>query len=516
MMSSLLVRGKYIICKVVGPDDALIITDGAVYSEGGCIVEVGDYQSLKENHPFAEMVGSLDHVVIPGLVNDHDHVGFSAVQLGVPHAPLEISGIGRIGSRQLDPYLEHLHGAIDMLETGTTTVQIMYTPGRGTAPMDEVSTDKVIRAYQDAGVRLSYAPNLQDQNSMIAGPRGGEKEFFRQLPPELGRRFEAFMGKSYVPVDDMIGQSEDLFKKYHGPAGARTIINTAPTNVQRCSDELLMGLKGLSEKYNTTSHIHLAETVYQRLFGQRIYGTTPLKHLQDIGFLGPDVVCGHSVWVTDEDMAVFKESGASVCHNASSNFRLLSGIAPVHRFVEEGIPVAIGTDDMGMNDDKDMFQEMRLALKIHRLPTVEFDPITPAQVFRMATENGADASGFGGQVGTLEVGRRTDMALVRLSRLDQPYLNPDVSILDALVHRARGVDVDVTIVDGEVVMREGRVTRVDKDALYKEIRANLNRPQTDEELALEELALEVRPHLKAYYAGSVSEELLPHSVYNAR
>ena len=214
-------------------------------------------------------------------------------------------------------------------------------------------------------------------------------------------------------------------------------------------------------------------------------------------------MCGHSVWVTDEDMEVFKDTGASVCHNASSNFRLLSGIAPVHRFVEEGIPVAIGTDDMGMNDDKDMFQEMRLALKIHRLPTVEFDPITPAQVFRMATENGADASGFAGQVGTLEAGRRADMALVRLSRLDQPYLNPDVSILDALVHRAPGVDVDVTIVDGEVVMREGRVTRVDKDALYKEIRANLDRPQTDEELALEELALEVRPHLKAYYAGSV-------------
>ena len=515
-MNALLVRGKYVITKVVGRDDAEIITDGAVYAEDGCIVEVGDYQSLREKHPSAEVVGSSDHVVIPGLVNDHDHVGFSAIQLGVPHAPLELSGIGRIGSRQLDPYLEHLHGAIDMLETGTTTVQIMYTPGRGTAPIDEVSTDKVIRAYQDAGVRLSYAPNLQDQNSMIAGPRGGEKEFFGRLPAELGRRFEAFMGKSYVPVDEMVGQSEDLFKKYNGGPGARTIVNTSPTNVQRCSDELLMGLKRLSEKYETTSHIHLAETVYQRLFGQRIYGTTPLQHLRDIGFLGSDVVCGHSVWVTDKDMEVFKESGAAVCHNASSNFRLLSGIAPVHRFVEEGITVAIGTDDMGMNDDKDMFQEMRLALKIHRLPMVEFDPITPAQVFKMATENGADASGFGGHVGTLEAGRRADMTLVRLSRLDQPYLNPDVSVLDALVHRARGVDVDVTIVDGEVVMREGRVTRVNKAEVYSEIRANLDRPLTEQERELEAMAQEVGPHLKAYYEGSVSEELRPYSVYNAR
>ena len=423
-MNASLVRGKYVICKVVGRDEAEIVVDGAVYQEGGCIVEVGEYRTLREKHPSAEIIGSSGHVVIPGLVNDHDHVGFSAIQLGAGHAPLELSGIGRLGARQLDPYLEHLHGAIDMLETGTTTVQIMYTPGRGTAPMDEVSTDKVIRAYQDAGVRLSYAPNLQDQNSMIGGPRGGEKEFFDTLPADLGRRFSAFMAGSYVPVDEMVGQSEDLFKKYNGGPGARTIINTSPTNVQRCSDELLMGLKALSEKYETTSHIHLAETVYQRLFGQRLYGTTPLQHLRDIGFLGSDVVCGHSVWVTDEDMEVFKESGASVCHNASSNFRLLSGIAPVPRFVEEGIPVAIGTDDMGMNDDKDMFQEMRLALKIHRLPTVEFDPITPAQVFKMATENGAVASGFGGQVGTLESGRRADMALVKLARLDRPYLNP--------------------------------------------------------------------------------------------
>lgn len=515
-MNSLLVRGKYVITKVVGNDDAEIVTDGAVYEEDGCIVEVGDYRSLRDKHPSAEVVGSSDHVVIPGLVNDHDHVGFSAIQLGAGHAPLELSGIGRIGARQLDPYLEHLHGAIDMLETGTTTVQIMYTPGRGTAPMDEVSTDKVIRAYQDAGVRLSYAPNLQDQNSMIAGPRGGEKEFFSRLPEELRSRFEAFMAGSYVSVDEMVSQSADLFVKYHEGPGSRTIINTSPTNVQRCSDELLMGLKGLSEKYETTSHIHLAETVYQRLFGQRIYGTTPLQHLKDIGFLGPDVVCGHSVWVTEEDMEVFKESGASVCHNASSNFRLLSGIAPVPRFVEEGIPVAIGTDDMGMNDDKDMFQEMRLVLKIHRLPTVEFDPITPAQVFKMATENGADASGFGGQVGTLEAGRKADMTLVRLSRLDQPYLNPDVSILDALVHRARGVDVDTTIVDGEVVMREGRVTRVDKKALYQEIRASLDRPLTEEERRRGEMAREVRPYLKAYYEGSVSEELRPYSVYNAR
>ncbi|MEE9262539.1 MAG: amidohydrolase family protein [Dehalococcoidia bacterium] len=515
-MASSLVRGKYVICKVTGPDSADVVTDGAVYQEDGKIVEVGAYEELKVRHPSVEVIGSPGHVVIPGLVNDHDHVGFSSIQLGVPHAPLELSGLGRIGARQLDPYLEHLHGAIQMLETGTTTVQIMYTPGRGVAPIDPVATDKVIRAYQDAGVRLSYAPNLQDQNSMVASPRGGEEEFAAWLPPDLGRRFSDFIGKSYVPVDEMLGQSEDLFHKYNGGPQSRTIINTAPTNVQRCSDELLMGLKALSVKYNTTTHIHLLETVYQKLFGLRIYGTTALQHLKDIGFLGPDVVCGHSVWVTDEDIEVLRDTQTCVCHNASSNFRLLSGIAPVHRFVEEGIPVAIGTDDMGMNDDKDMLQEMRLVLKIHRLPTVEFNPLTPHQVFQMATVNGAHASGFGDSIGTLEIGKRADMTLIDLKRLDEPYLNPDVSIVDALVHRARGVDVDTTLVDGEVVMRGGRVTRVDKEALFKEIRQALDRPLTRQEQERGELGRELRPHLKRYYTGTLGQMPSPHSSYNAR
>ena len=178
--------------------------------------------------------------------------------------------------------------------------------------------------------------------------------------------------------------------------------------------------------------------------------------------------------------------------------------------------MAIGTDDMGMNDDKDMLQEMRLVLKIHRLPTVEFNPLTPHQVFQMATMNGAHASGFGDSIGTLEAGKRADITLIDLKRLDEPYLNPEVSIVDALVHRARGVDVDTTLVDGEVVMRGGKVTRVDKEALFKEIRQALDRPLTRQEQERGELGRELRPHLKRYYTGTLGQMPSPHSSYNAR
>jgi len=515
-MPTSLIRAKYVITRVTGPDSARVITDGAVYQEDGVIREVGDYRDLRARHPDSEVLGSTRHLLMPGLVNDHDHVGFSAVQLGVPHLPLELSGLARFGARELDPYLEHLWGAVQMIESGTTAVQIMYTPGRGAAPIDPVTTDKVIRAYQDAGLRLAYAPNLQDQNSLVASPKGGEKEFAASLPPDVGKRFSDFMARSYVPLDEVLSLSEGLFKKYNGASGGRVIVNTAPTNVQRCSDDMIVGLKRLSHKYKTTSHIHLLETVYQKRFGHRIYGTSAVKHLQDIGFLGPDAVCGHTVWATDDDIAILKSTGASVCHNASSNFRLRSGIAPVHRFVQEGVRVAIGTDDMGLNDDKDMFQEMRLVLKLHRLPGVDFTPLTTFQVLEMATTNGAYCSGFGGKIGALEPGMRADMTLVDLSRLDQPYLNPDTPIVEALVQRARGVDVDTVIVDGEVLMKGRRLTTIDKKALLKDIHQALDRPLTERELERKALGHAVSPHLKAFYSKAMGDLGAPHSQYNSR
>ncbi|MCZ6867577.1 MAG: amidohydrolase family protein [Chloroflexi bacterium] len=515
-MSASIVHGKYVISKVDGPTSAVVIRNGAVYQESGRIVEVGVYQQLKEKHPLAETVGSPDHIVMPGLVNSHDHIGISGVQLGIPYPPLELNGLARIGIRSVDPYLEHLHGAIQMLESGTTTVQIMYTPGRGVAPIDEESTQKVIKAYQDAGVRLCYAPNLQDQNSLVASPRGGEQEFARQLPGKLGTRFSAFMGQGYWTVDELVSASEDLYKKYHKGNNGRTVINTAPTNVHRCSDGLLKGLKELTEKYRTTSHIHLLETVYQKLFALRIYGTTAVKHLEEIGFLGPDVTCGHSVWLTEEDVDVLCRTGTNVCHNASSNLRVQSGIAPIPHLVDKGIRVAIGTDNMSMNDDKDMFQEMRLVLYIHRLPGVEFDPITSHQVFQMATINGALSTGFGDSIGTIEEGKRADMVLVNANRVEEPYLDPDVSIVTALVQRVRGVDVDTVIVDGEIVLKDGQVTRVDKVALFREMKNSLDRPLTHEEAERRKLGQDVYPYLKAFYSGSTGEMPPPFSQYNAR
>ena len=515
-MTLTLVRGKYVVCKVTGSDSAIVVTDGGVLVNDGEIEVVGDYRELSEQNPDAEMIGSTHHLVMPGLVNDHFHVGLTPFQMGAPDLPLEMWSLARIGTRIIDPYLDQLYGAIQMIETGTTTVQAIHSPGRGYGPVSMEIADKVVSAYQTSGMRVSYAPSVVDQNSMVAGPGGGEEDFAAQMPPELAERYRSLMAPSYWPVSDVIPVLDEICRKYGNNQHERLQVTMAPSNVHRCSDELLIALKQLANRYSTGIHIHLQETVYQKLYGYRAYGKTPLQHLDDLGFLGPEVTCGHSVWATEEDLQLMASTGTNICHNASSNLRLQSGIAPMGRILAAGIKVAIGSDEAGLNDDKDLFQEMRLVLKLHRVPGIDLEPPTSYQVLEMATVNGAYTSWFGDRIGTLEPGKRADMVLLDLNNIEEPYLDPEVSVVDALVHRGRGIDVDTVLVDGEVVFRDGQHTRVDKPDLFKELKKALDRPLSSLELDRRELARLVEPYLRAFYRGTVPDDGAPFTKYNSQ
>ena len=515
-MASTLLRGKYVICKITGPSSADVVSDGAVLQRDGEIMEVGDYQDIKAKHPDVEVIGGSNYVIMPGLVNDHFHVGLSPFQLGAPDLPLEIWSLVRIGSRYIDPYLDQLYGAVQMIESGTTTVQAIHSTGRGYRPVDLGVADKVVKAYQDSGMRVSYAPSIADQSSIVVGARGNEEDFAAQLPGDLGERFKSFMGRGYLPVEEVMTDLEEITAKYGNNRLERVRVTVAPSNVHRCSDAMLLALKELATKYSTGIHIHLQETVYQKLYGFRAWNKTPLQHLHELGFLGPEVTCGHSVWTTDEDIELMAATQTNVCHNASSNLRLQSGIAPLGRLLASGIRVAIGSDEAGINDDKDLFQEMRLVLKLHRVPGIELVPPTAYQVFQMATVNGAYASWFGDRIGTLEPGKRADMVLLNLQNIEEPYLDPDVSIVDAVVHRGRSIDVDTVMVDGEVVMQDRRLTKIDKEDLYKELKKALDRPLSAEELERRELSRLVEPHLRRFYEGTLPQNTTPHTNYNAR
>ena len=162
---------------------------------------------------------------------------------------------------------------------------------------------------------------------------------------------------------------------------------------------------------------------------------------------------------------------------------------------------ALGIDEAGLNDDRDMLQEMRLVLRLHRVPGHDARAPTAAEVFRMATEHGAHATGFGDRVGALEPGRAADVVVMRLGNVAYPYLDPAAPVLDALVHRGRSADVETVMIAGEVVMRDRRFTRVSKADALEALAASLRVPLRPDEVRRRELAQALLPHVRRFYHG---------------
>jgi hypothetical protein len=160
----------------------------------------------------------------------------------------------------------------------------------------------------------------------------------------------------------------------------------------------------LSGKYDVGLHMHLVETAYQKEYARRRTGTTALRHLRDLGLLGPRMTLGHGVWLTEDDIELAAGTATMICHNASSNLRLRSGVAPLNRFQARGVRVGLGLDESGINDDRDMFQEMRLACMLpkHRAGV---KAVGAQKIVELATLGGADALGSGRDVGSVEVGK---------------------------------------------------------------------------------------------------------------
>src|SRR6266498_5427872 len=159
-MATSLIRGKYVICKVSNRTAAEVITDGAVVQRDCVIIEVGSDQEVAPRYQPDEVLGSADHVVMPGLVNSHHHVGLTPFQLGSPDYPLELWFASRLGARAVDPYLDTLYSAFEMLESGITTVQHLHGWRLGPAARVIAAAEQVLKAYQGLGMRVSYSFSL--------------------------------------------------------------------------------------------------------------------------------------------------------------------------------------------------------------------------------------------------------------------------------------------------------------------------------------------------------------------
>ena len=396
-----------------------IFKRGSVAIEGKEIVAVGE----DVRGPADEVIDAKGKAVLPGLINAHTHSpmtllrGFADGMELDPWLRTKIWPIEK-NLRAEDCYVGALLACLEMLKSGTTCFADQY-----------FFMERVADAVEESGMRgvLSYG--------IIE--RGDAQRRERE-----------------------IAAGERLVKTRHGKANGRILTQFGPHASYTCSPECLVEVKELAKRYGVGVHIHLAETRWESEEEiPKKYGKRPVEHLDSIGFLGPEVLAAHCVWLNEREIAVLRERGVKPVHNPVSNMKIACGIAPVPEMSAAGIPVALGTDGAASNNTLDLFNEMKFAALLNKVRTL--DPtVMPAQsVLEMATINGALALRLQDRIGSLEVGKRADVVVVDLQK---PHFTPLYNVVSHLVYNAVGSDVDTVIVDGKVLMRERKVLTLDE------------------------------------------------------
>lgn len=512
-MSTSIIRGGYVICEA-GTDaqSSRVITDGAVFQRDGVIEAVGGYQEIKAAHQADEELGGTGYVVMPGLVNAHHHGrGVTTFQNGCIDDCLETWILAGWGRRPYDHYLMTLYTSILMIESGTTTTMYNHAQTPATGLADDVS--EVLRGFSDCGMRTAFSVYFRERNRVVYQD---DEQFMSGLPGDLSGSLRQFLAAVDLSEEDYFSVFRGLHQKYSGNPDSKVTVLLSPSNVQWVSDDFLLRTKEEAAKTGAAIHIHLVESLYQKEYGLRTWGHTPVEHLNTLGFLGPEVSCAHSVWLTDQDIDIMAQTGATVCHNPSSNLRLKNGISPVNVLLAKGVNVALGTDSTAINDDDDMIQEMRLAAKLHRQPGLDLPALNSHQALRMATANAARPTSLENKIGTLEPGRFADLVLLNLNAMTEPYMDNDINIVDVLLYRGKATHVDTVIIQGEVVVKDGQFIKMDKAAVLREIKEQFSRPVEGRALEAKKLAQGLSPFVEEFYKDWGKAEISPHYGFNSR
>jgi 5-methylthioadenosine/S-adenosylhomocysteine deaminase len=508
-----LVQGDPLIA--LGP--TALIPDGALIVEGAQITDVGPREVLAARGPFDRVLGSAGHFVMPGFVNCHYHselaIGPGLYQHIFEKANVYIQGaVGPVDEEDL--YFGILWGLITAIKGGQTGTVDMYY---GRTGMEHFGCVPALQAYADSGMRTAFGLVSRDQNVYA---HQADETFLAQLPPDLAAEVAASpMGYSW-PVDDVMATFEALSGGWHGRDGRIRIV-TAPDWTPACSDELYQRCQRAADDHGTSLITHALETRSEMMFSLQRYGKPAVRRLADLGVLGPRTVLEHFVWVTDEELSVFADSGAVASCDPGSNLRLASGICRVRDIMAAGGRVGFGTDGISLSDREDFFQELRLASYLQRLPRVFGEGRLDSEaLLRAAAGNGARAIGAESTLGSLEPGKLADLLVVRKDRILFPPGRYDGEpFLDVVVDRADASDIDLVLGHGRVLMENGRVTIVDEDRVRDRfaaaVRDRVYQPPADVR-RWAELGTLVEPYLAPLYQPWYDVPAEPAHVYNAR
>jgi len=425
----LLIRGGIIV--TMDPEKH-VFERGVLAVRGERIVSVGFAADLEGRYRADREISAEGMIVLPGLVNAHNHapmVLFRGIADDMALMDWLRSYIFPAEARNVDAEFVDTGtslACLEMIRSGTTTFADMY-----------YFEDIVAEATERSGMRAV-----------------------------LGETIIGFPAPDNKTPQEALEYTERFIRRWKGHS--RIIPAVAPHAPYTNSAETLQAAWRLASRYDVPMTVHVAETRDEVEQIRERYHASSTQWLEQLGVLGRRVIFNHGVWLSDEDLAIVKRHGVGVTHNPESNMKLASGIAPVLRMLAMDIPVGLGTDGAASNNNLDMFEAMDFAAKLHKLAAMDSSALPAEQVVGMATLGGARALGIDREVGSLEPGKRADLILVRA---DAPHSLPMYHPYSHLVYALKGGDVRTSIIDGKVVMVDGRVLTLDENRIHARVEA---------------------------------------------
>jgi len=508
---NVLIRGKYIITDPE-MDEKGIKYDAAVYILDDKIIEIGDYDLLKKKYPKAIVKGNGKQLVMPGLIDGHSHgAGLTPFQQGIPYDFLENFLIDKPKGIVLEPELNAIMCAIRHLQNGCTT---LHHNNSGN-DLDPEAVEKILRGYNKVGIRVAYSSGVRDLNTLTYD----DVEFYKTLPSELQKLVKPIIfNDKKAFTEEYFKHFQYLYKKYNNEN--RKII-FGPLWVQGSTDEFLRRIKSKADELGKIPiHIHTLQTPIQKAFGLQKYGKSLLAHLDDLGLVDENLVLGHAVFLNNSDIELLASKKGSITHHPSSNLAVRNGIAPIFFLHKAGINVSLGIDDKGINDDEDPFMELRMIYYLHRIAgfhLVNSIPLNAFDVLKMGTVNAAKVCNFTGVIGALKPGMKADLLLIDLDHImEDPWICPHWNVVDLIIHRGKGTDVNTVMVNGNIVIENRKFCNIDVNLIYNEVRKQAEKGISPEQKVFAENLQRIKPYCQSWYSRWFTSKLIPFYKMNSK
>lgn len=410
---------------VVLPEGAEdVIRETSLYIEGDRITGIGDKPA---GFTADKVIDGTDKLVIPGLINCHTHSYMSFMRNVADDLSFMDWLFGTIDpiEQQMtdeDTYWGANLAIIEMMKSGTTCFNDM-----------QMNIHQTTRAVKESGMRAVICRGLVGSGNDEAG--------------------QSRLRQAYEERDAAKDCDRLTFKL--GPHAPYT-----------CDDEFLKIVAAEAKREKMGIHVHLSESESEISQIQEKYGCTPIALAEKCGIFDVPAIAAHCVQVTDEDIAILKRKNVSVVTNPASNMKLGNGFAPIAKMLDAGVNVCLGTDGAASNNCLNMFHELSLLTLIHKGTGKTPQCVSAKEGFRIATINGAKALGLEKEIGSIEVGKKADLAILDLNT---PSLTPRNNLIAGLSYSANGSEVDTVIINGQVTMENRRMLTVDEKLVYGKI-----------------------------------------------